>query len=118
MLTGKQIVIIGGDARQLEIIRKLLVLDASVTLVGFEQLDDGFVGATKKDMTEIKWDRVDAIVLPVIGTRSDGTVDSIFSDDVITLRAEQLKKTPPHCVVYSGISNDYLDEAIKDSNRI
>ena len=39
MLTGMQIAVIGGDARQLEIIRKLTELDARLSLIGFEQLD-------------------------------------------------------------------------------
>ena len=38
MLTGLQIAVIGGDARQIEIIRKLNELDAKLSLIGFEQL--------------------------------------------------------------------------------
>ncbi|KPC99986.1 Dipicolinate synthase subunit A [Geobacillus sp. BCO2] len=33
MLTGMHIAIIGGDARQLEVIRKLVELDAKLSLV-------------------------------------------------------------------------------------
>ncbi|NEU29322.1 dipicolinic acid synthetase subunit A [bacterium LRH843] len=117
MLTDKHVVIIGGDARALEIIRKLLVLDAKVTLVGFEQLDNGFIGASKKTMNEVEWPEVDAIIIPVHGTSADGKVDSFFSDEVIKLTADQLKKTPAHCVVYSGISNEYLDHCIATSKR-
>lgn len=117
MLTGKHIVIFGGDARQLEIIRKMLILDAKITLLGFEQLDDGFIGATKKTVSETDWSTVDAIILPVAGTHLDGKVDSIFSDHMSKLTIEQLKKTPKHCVVFSGISNQYLDECIRTTKR-
>ena len=48
MLTGMQIAVIGGDARQLEIIRKLTELDAKLSLIGFEQLDHAFTGAVKE----------------------------------------------------------------------
>lgn len=41
MLTGLTIAIIGGDARQLEIIRKLTEQHADIYLAGFDQLDDG-----------------------------------------------------------------------------
>ena len=51
MLTGMQIAVIGGDARQLEVIRKLTESDAKLSLVGFEQLDHAFSGAVK----EKKW---------------------------------------------------------------
>ena len=47
MLTGMHIAVIGGDARQLEIIRKLTELDAKLSLIGFEQLDHAFTGAVK-----------------------------------------------------------------------
>ncbi len=47
MLTGMQIAVIGGDARQLEIIRKLTELDAKLSLIGFEQFDHAFSGAVK-----------------------------------------------------------------------
>lgn len=117
MLTGKHIVVFGGDARQLEIIRKMLILDAKITLLGFEQLDDGFIGATKKTVGETDWPTVDAIILPVAGTHLDGKVDSIFSDHMSKLTVEQLKKTPEHCVVFSGISNSYLDNCMRVANR-
>lgn len=44
MLTGMHVAIIGGDARQLEVIRKLIELDAKLSLVGFDQLAHHFIG--------------------------------------------------------------------------
>ncbi len=117
MLTGKHVVIIGGDARQLEIIRKLSTLDAKITLVGFEQLDDGFIGASKQAINEVKWPTVDAILLPVSGMSTEGKIDTIFSNEELTLTTEQLTLTPKHCVIYSGISNDHLDQCIKQAKR-
>ncbi|MFV8827201.1 dipicolinic acid synthetase subunit A [Alkalihalobacterium sp. APHAB7] len=117
MLTGKHIVIMGGDARQLEIIRKLSTLDGKISMVGFEQLDDGFVGATKKQIDEVDFQTVDAILLPVSGTGQQGEVETIFSNEGIKLTKEILKKTPDHCVVYTGITNDYLNQTVKAANR-
>ncbi|WP_100404438.1 dipicolinic acid synthetase subunit A [Bacillus solitudinis] len=117
MLTDKHIVIIGGDARQLEIIRKLSTLDAKISLVGFEQLDDGFIGASKQTMNEIEWSTVDAVLLPISGMNQDGEIDSIFSNETLQLELEQLKRTPDHCVVYSGISNETLDQLTTNANR-
>ncbi|MCU9593041.1 dipicolinic acid synthetase subunit A [Caldibacillus thermolactis] len=117
MLTGLQIAVIGGDARQIEIIRKLNELDAKLFLIGFEQLDHSFTGAVKEKLSEINLKEIDAIILPVAGTNLTGEVDTIFSNEKVVLTEEILKKTPSHCTIYSGISNAYLDEIIQKSNR-
>ncbi|WP_088105140.1 dipicolinic acid synthetase subunit A [Halalkalibacter urbisdiaboli] len=117
MLTDKHVVIIGGDARQLEIIRKLSTLDAKISLVGFEQLDDGFIGASKQMIDEVEWHTADAILLPISGMNLEGEIDTIFSNETLKLTTEQLKQTPEHCVIYSGISNNCLDEITQTSKR-
>lgn len=117
MLTGIQIAVIGGDARQLEIIRKLTELDAKLSLIGFEQLDHAFTGAVKEKIDEVEFSTKDAIILPVPGTGLDGQIETIFSNEKVYLRKEMLNETPPHCTVYSGISNSYLDDITKQANR-
>ncbi|MBD1379257.1 dipicolinic acid synthetase subunit A [Metabacillus arenae] len=117
MLTGLTIAVIGGDARQLEVIRKMTELDSKLFLVGFDQLDHGFTGATKGKIDEISFNEVDAIILPVPGTTIDGHVDSVFSNEEIVLTEEMINKTPEHCTIYSGISNSYLDGIVQKANR-
>ena len=117
MLTDLHIAVIGGDARQLEVIRKLIQLDAKTSLIGFDQLDHGFTGATKYQIEELDFSDVDAIILPVPGTNHEGQVDTIFSHEKVVLTEEILKKTPEHCIIYSGISNGYLNELVKTTNR-
>ncbi|MHC0037151.1 dipicolinic acid synthetase subunit A [Pseudoneobacillus sp. C159] len=117
MLTGMQIAVIGGDARQLEIIRKLTELDAKLVLVGFEQLDHAFTGAIKEKISEVDFSQTDAILLPVPGTNLEGHVETIFSNEKVVLTEELLLKTPPYCTIYSGISNSYLNGIAKSSNR-
>ena len=53
MLTDMHIAVVGGDARQLEIIRKLTELDAKLYLIGFEQLDHPFSGAVKEKLDDV-----------------------------------------------------------------
>ena len=113
MLTDMQIAVIGGDARQLEVIRKLTELDAKLSLIGFEQLDHAFTGAIKEKIEEINFSIIDAIILPVPGTNLEGQVDTIFSNEKVVLTEEMLKNTPAHCTIYSGISNAYLNGIIK-----
>lgn len=117
MLTDMHVAIIGGDARQLEVIRKLIELDARLSLIGFDQLDHGFTGASKERLDEIDFTDIDAIILPVSGTNSAGEVETIFSNETVVLTEDILSQTPDHCVVYSGISNSYLDGIIKSTNR-
>lgn len=112
-----QIAVIGGDARQLEIIRKLTELDAKLSLIGFEQLDHAFTGAVKEKLDEVDFTNIDAIILPVPGTNLEGQVETIFSNEKVCLFEETLMQTPPHCTVYSGISNSYLNGITKKANR-
>ena len=117
MLTDMQIAIIGGDARQLEVIRKLTELDAKLSLIGFEQLDHAFTGASKEKIDEVDFTQLDAIILPVAGTSMDGHVDTIFSNEKIMLHEDMVKITPEHCTIFSGITNPYLSEIIKKTKR-
>ncbi|MGX1264593.1 dipicolinate synthase subunit A [Rossellomorea marisflavi] len=117
MLTGMHIAVLGGDARQLEIIRKLTELDAKISLVGFEQLDHAFTGATKEKMSEIDFSMMDAIILPVPGTNLQGEIETIFSNEKVVLTEEILSRTPDHCTIYSGITNDYLTGIVDASKR-
>ena len=117
MLTGMQIAVIGGDARQLEVIRSLTEQDAKLSLVGFEQLGHSFSGAIKEKLNEIELDKIDSIILPVPGTNSEGKVETIFSNETVILTSAILNKTPAHCTIYSGISNAYLDGITKKANR-
>ncbi|WP_110929463.1 dipicolinic acid synthetase subunit A [Bacillus massiliglaciei] len=117
MLNGMQIAVIGGDARQLEVVRTLTELDAKLILVGFEQLDHAFAGTIKENVQDVPFSQVDAIILPVRGTDQDGKVETIFSSEEVILTKEMITATPEHCVFYSGISNHYLDALFKEANR-
>lgn len=117
MLTDLHIAVFGGDARQLEVIRKLTELDALLTLIGYDQLDHGFTGASKMDIDEVDFSKLDSIILPVSGTGLQGEIDTIFSNRKMILTEDHLKKTKSHCHVFSGISNPYLDGITKNSNR-
>ena len=81
MLTEMHIAVIGGDARRLEVIRKLVELDAKLSLIGFDQLDHGFTGQRKESIQNLDFTSVDAIILPVAGTNAKGEVDTIFSNE-------------------------------------
>ncbi|MCY9592907.1 dipicolinic acid synthetase subunit A [Paenibacillus chitinolyticus] len=110
MLTGAEVIFIGGDARQLEVIDKLIELDASVTLIGFDNLQKPFAGAAGKRLSPEALEKADALVLPVVGTDEQGRVESIFSGNELTLTADLLGALPKHAVIYTGMAKPYLKQ--------
>jgi dipicolinate synthase subunit A len=108
MLTGTHIVLLGGDARQLEVIRKLTELDASVLVAGFEGLHTPLDGAVRAELNPELFDGADALVLPAVGTDDDGSITAVFSDREMKLEDEHIAKLPKHCKVYTGMAKPYL----------
>ncbi|WP_205092467.1 dipicolinic acid synthetase subunit A [Thalassobacillus pellis] len=117
MLTGLNVAILGGDARQIEMVRKLNEWDATLHLAGFDQLDYGFTGANHFDMDEDLVEKFDAVILPVPGTDESGKIDSIFSNQQMILDEDWVARTPEGCVFFTGITNDYLNSLFQKVNR-
>jgi dipicolinate synthase subunit A len=108
MLTGIQIALIGGDARQLEVIRKFSEMDASVQLIGFDNLQYTFNGITKSNLSVEVLQTMDALILPPVGTDDKGAVESIFSTHELVLTGEHIEALPKHAKVYTGMAKNYL----------
>lgn len=86
MLTGVRIVVLGGDARQLEVIRKCVELDATVSVVGFDQLEQVIPGIEHRELEDDVFASADVLVLPVVSCDDQGKVSSSFSDTAIVLK--------------------------------
>ncbi|MCP1305831.1 dipicolinate synthase subunit DpsA [Paenibacillus tyrfis] len=110
MLTGIQVALIGGDARQLEVIHKCSELDASVVLFGFDNLQNGSSGITKAELTPEALVALDAVILPAVGTDDQGNVDSLFSSKELRLTHEHIAALPKHAIVFTGMAKPYLRE--------
>ncbi|GAB2722303.1 dipicolinate synthase subunit DpsA [Paenibacillus thermoaerophilus] len=108
MLTDTKIIVIGGDARQLEVIQKFSELDATISLVGFDNLQNAYSGATHAVLDPELFDDADAVVLPVVGTDDNGVVETIFSTQEIVLTEACLSRLPKHAKVYTGMAKPYL----------
>jgi len=108
MLTGCRIAFLGGDARQIEVIRHCSELDASITLYGYENLKNEFTGAVKKNITQNAFQDIDAVVLPVTGIQDDGTVDSCFTNKQIVISEEHFTFASKDILVFSGIASIHL----------
>ncbi len=110
MLTGVQVVLAGGDARQLEVIRRLTELDASVTIVGFDRLDTPFSGVVRGEWTPETLRQADALVLPPVGTEDDGSIAAIFTEQEMKLTDDYLAALPKTSKIYCGMAKTYLRE--------
>jgi dipicolinate synthase subunit A len=110
MLTGIHLAFVGGDLRQLEVIRKCIEMDANVDLIGYDNLDSGIPGSTKIELLEDTFKKYDAIILPVSGVDQNGHVDSIFSSGQIHLSEEHFSHVKKTCTIYSGISSQFLNQ--------
>lgn len=111
------IAVIGGDARYLELIRQLQTLpDTTIILVGFDKLEQGFTGLKQMDFDDLEPDKLDAVVLPITGTDMAGNVETVFSDQPIHIKKEWFLKLNKSTQVFTGITNDYLSSAAKESS--
>jgi len=108
MLTGTQVVLLGGDARQLEVIRKLTELDAAVYVAGFEGLRAPLDGAVHAELSVELLEGADALVLPAVATDDNGAITALFSERELTLGEEHIASLPKHCKVYTGMAKPYL----------
>lgn len=116
MLTGIQATFIGGDARQLEVIKKFIELDALVTLIGFDNLDSNFTGAVKKDLSVDILRETDALILPIVGTDDEGHVESIFCSKPIKLTSKHFEAMKPGLVIYTGMAKSFLKDQCQAYN--
>jgi dipicolinate synthase subunit A len=116
MLTGIQVTLIGGDARQLEVIQKFSELDATVTLIGFDNLQHLYSGVTKAALSVETLEKSDAVILPVVGTDDSGVVESIFAATGIVILEEHIAALPSHAKVYTGMAKPYLKKLCSAHN--
>ena len=108
MLTGKHVVFLGGDARQLEVIHRIIQMNAKVSLIGFDNLQSPVSGTTERELHEDIWKQVDILILPIVGTDEQGKITSAFTSKELVLTEKQIGALPKHCLVFSGIARSYL----------
>jgi dipicolinate synthase subunit A len=108
MLTDKHVVFVGGDTRQLEVIKSCIQLDAKVSLIGYDNLRSPFSGATLKELSEDHLRQADILVLPIMGTDEQGMITSVFTSKEIILTEEHIQSLPKHAIVFVGIISSHL----------
>ncbi|MDQ0193436.1 dipicolinate synthase subunit DpsA [Paenibacillus wynnii] len=108
MLTGVRIVFLGGDARQFEVIRKCVELDATVSAAGFDNWLTPFEGVNLEPMNAQLLSNADLLVLPTVGCDDEGNIKSMFSTQQLQLLDEHAAALPANCTIYTGMAKEYL----------
>lgn len=103
--------ILGGDARYLDMIRKLSENPHfKMELIGFDQLNQGFTGVRQTEFSALEVEKLQVIILPIPGIAQDGTIDTVFSNERIYLSESWFHRIPKNCIVFTGISTPYLEK--------
>lgn len=107
-LKGKEILIIGGDTRYVEIIRRLTNQKAQLSLIGYKELalENGSVQCTSFE--DLEPGRFDAVILPITGITDDGKITSYFSGKSLTLPDKFFQQLKPTCQIFSGVETGFL----------
>lgn len=117
MLTGRKLLFVGGDARMLEVIAKATELDASVTLVGFDDEAASFPDTSLEPLSVEAFADVDALVLPIAGTDESGRVESRFCDQPIVLTDAHFAAMREGALVFCGIAGAWL-QRVCDTHKL
>jgi len=113
---NKNVAVIGGDARYLELITQLQRVTTSIIAVGFDTLAKGFVHATHIKFPALPVETMDVVILPITGVDSKGYVETVFSDQSIQLTKDWFQRLPSHALVITGMANAHLQQMAKDTN--
>jgi dipicolinate synthase subunit A len=99
---------IGGDARQLVVIRKLVEAGASVQIIGFDNWECHIDGVVKAELVPEAMVSTDVVLLPAAGTDDEGNIESAFAAGSLPFTAELVKAMPAHVRVFAGMAKPYL----------
>ena len=103
----KNIVLIGGDARSLEVIQTLSSSGCKLSVIGFDTYDTLPEQVTALPGSTTDFSKYDVIILPVDGVGASGEVNCPYNSETFTLTKSMLT-TAKHCRIFSGITGNYL----------
>lgn len=111
------ILIVGGDQRYIEVTKELRRQNAQVYLAGFDELEEA-IDATHVSLKDVAYNQLDALLLPVSGIDQTGSIQlAPFSSVDLKITETYLKQTPDHCTIFTGVSNDFLNQLADRTSR-
>lgn len=117
MLENMNVLIMGGDARHLIVMKHLADQGAQIYLIGYETATINHESIHKTTEKKLDFSMLDAIVLPVGGTNLEGKMEATYATSEVKLTHDMIAKTPEHCVIYTGTTNAYLESLAKSHKR-
>lgn len=108
LLANFSVLMLGGDARYLEVIKTLSQQGVIVYAIGFEQINFESPHILKADFASVDLQTIDAIILPVAGTNNEGIIETTYANENTYLTRHIIKQTPEHCTIYTGTANSFL----------
>lgn len=113
----KQIALLGGDERYIEVARAFARHGATIYVCGFSDISFTEKTIVHAPLSSIPFQTLDAIILPVLGTDDSGNIATHFPSGHITLHEEILQQTKTTCTIFSGLANDHLKNMCNRSKR-
>src|SRR5690625_232124 len=110
MLTGQSILFIGGDARHIEMMRQLILSDADVYAIGFEEARDQLPDVQLVLPDQVYRQELNAIVLPMSGFDQEGFAEAHYAEESPQLSKEWFSTLPNDCYLFTGIMTPFLSE--------
>lgn len=118
MSNSFHVLLMGGDARYIEMVNTLSKKEIYTTLVGWEKITFPSKKVTKQTLNQIDFSTFDAIMLPVSGTNEHGEIElAPYTTEKLVLTKDMLQKTKESCVIYTGVSTPSLDKLTSSTNK-
>lgn len=117
MKRNLNMLVMGGDARFLEVIKTLADEGVTIFAAGFGNYRFSDSSIHHADLDHLDLGKIDAITLPVAGSDTSGEIEVDYDSQPLFISEKVLKKTPDHCAVYTGTSNNFLEKITKATNR-
>ncbi|SFL75568.1 dipicolinate synthase subunit A [Salibacterium qingdaonense] len=114
----KNILLAGGDERQLKMAEYLHEQGMSVAMLGFPE-ESGLPTEIPCHQAgeELKWEYLDVVVFPASGIQSGMTVHAPLSASPLKVEENWLQRLPREARICTGISTDEADQLMKKSGR-
>ncbi|WP_027963239.1 dipicolinic acid synthetase subunit A [Halalkalibacillus halophilus] len=115
MLTGKSIVVIGGDARYIELMHQLVMSDASVFAVGYEEYQEKESEVQYVTIEDLNQEALDAVILPITGLDEAGFAEAHYAEKSPRVSSEWLNDLPENTLIFTGIRTQYLNDVTHEN---
>ncbi|MGY4689872.1 dipicolinate synthase subunit DpsA [Salibacterium sp. K-3] len=114
----KEVLLAGGDERQIETAGFLMEHGFTVSMLGFAELVDMQDGISiYRTGQEPAWESLDAVVFPAGGIGREWTVEAPYADAPLKIECGWLQRLSPETLICTGVSTKEADQLMKRAER-